>query len=124
MTTLFILLVLFQIKHFICDYPLQNEYMLGKFKPNLGFVLPLMCHCFVHFIGTLAISLCVTDLKYALIMATFDFITHFIVDRIKASPNLLGRFKPNQKEFWWALGADQFCHHIVHYLIIFALLKL
>ena len=29
---LLMLLVLFQLKHFICDYPLQNAYMLGKMK--------------------------------------------------------------------------------------------
>ena len=32
---IFILLVIFQFKHFIADYLLQNNYMLGKFKDDL-----------------------------------------------------------------------------------------
>ena len=29
---IFVLLFAFQMKHFLADYPLQNVYMLGKFK--------------------------------------------------------------------------------------------
>lgn len=47
-----------------------------------------------------------------------DFIIHFTVDRIKASPNLGGRFNPTQPYFWWALGADQMAHHLTNYLFI------
>lgn len=42
MKTLFILLILFQIKHFVADYLLQGEYMLGKFKPGWSFLKPLL----------------------------------------------------------------------------------
>ena len=33
---IFILLILFQIKHFLCDFPLQGKYMLGKFKGGIS----------------------------------------------------------------------------------------
>jgi hypothetical protein len=75
------------------------------------------------------------------------------MDRIKASPNLLGRYKalsademksilsylPTLGEagvqekfgdqlrsnvyFWWALGLDQGVHHLTHYAIIWMLLR-
>lgn len=98
---IFLLLVIFQFKHFIADYPLQGKYMLGKFKYK-GWVAPLAAHCAVHFMFTFFISLGVfvfSDLqtpKYfwaSVLFGLIDFTIHFIMDRIKASPNLLGRFK-------------------------------
>jgi hypothetical protein len=44
---------------------------------------------------------------------------HFIVDRIKSSPKLGGRFKPNETYFWWALGADQLAHGLTYILLIY-----
>lgn len=122
MTTVFVLLVIFQIKHLVCDYFLQGEYMLGKFRPDWSFVLPLMAHCFVHFIATVIICTFFAGPIFSFILAFVDFTSHLYIDRIKASPKLLGRFKPNQKQFWWALGGDQMLHHFVHYFIIFCLI--
>lgn len=91
------LVILFHIKHFIADYPLQNAYMLGKFKEK-DWVLPLAAHCSVHFIFTFLIVLLFRDLKLALVLGCFDFAVHFIMDRIKASPKLLGRFEALSKK--------------------------
>lgn len=135
LTTVFLLLILFQIKHWICDYLLQNRYMLGKFKPGWGFVGPLATHCVVHVVGTLLILCCLPPMaftKVALILS-LDFFVHFIMDRIKASPKYLGRFEALTKKdfptatleqlrsnvrFWWSLGLDQMVHHLTHYVII------
>jgi len=86
------LLVTYQIKHFICDYPLQNEYMLGKFKPK-SWVTPLLAHVSVHGVATFIIASLFTTPLIGLGLALFDMIIHFIMDRIKASPKLLGRYK-------------------------------
>lgn len=118
--TLIALLVVFQLKHFIADYPLQNEYMLGKFKAK-GWELPLAAHAGVHALFTFGIILCINPVM-ALPLAVLDFVIHFGVDRLKAAPNYGGKFKPDQKEFWWALGADQMAHHLTHYAIIFVAL--
>ena len=121
---IFTLLVLFQLKHFVCDYPLQTQYMLGKMQAT-GWIQPLAAHAAVHAIGTFIITIIVFNPAYyldavtlAVILAIVDFIVHFMVDRIKASPNLGGRFNPTQPYFWWALGADQMAHHLTHYLFI------
>lgn len=89
---IWLLLVLYQIKHFVCDYPLQGKYMLGKFKSGWDWVLPLAAHAGVHGGATFLIALCVKP-KSAFWIALFDMAIHFTMDRIKASPNLLGRFK-------------------------------
>lgn len=88
---IFILLILFQIKHFVADYPLQNEYMLGKFKEK-GWILPLFCHSGVHAIITFIISLFFVDFNVSICVGLFDFAIHFTMDRIKASPKMLGKY--------------------------------
>lgn len=120
--TLIILLVIFQLKHFIADYPLQTPYMLGKANIT-GWVRPLVAHAFVHSMFTLSITLFFVNLKIALLLAIMDLTIHFIVDRIKASPSLGGRFNPTQPYFWWALGADQMVHHLTHYVFIYVILS-
>lgn len=115
---IFVLLVVFQLKHYLADFPLQNAYMLGKFKES-GWILPLTAHCVVHSVFTLIIAAVVTGSVWVTVwVAVIDFVLHFMMDRIKASPNMLGRYKPDQKEFWWTLGVDQMFHHLTHYLII------
>lgn len=119
MKEIFILLIAFQVKHFIADYPMQNEYMLGKMKKK-GWVFPLTLHAFVHMCLTGVILSFYPEHTWLIFV---DFVTHFTVDRIKASPNLLNRFKPDNKLFWWILGADQMAHHLTHYFIIWWIVK-
>lgn len=143
---IFLLLVIYQLKHYLCDYPLQNAWMLGKFKQGWDFVLPLSAHCGVHALFTFAIAFTFSwrpgNLLFCLGLALFDFVVHFVMDRIKAGPKYLGRYKSlSAKEyqelwastfgqapqlrhntyFWWALGFDQMVHHLTHYAIIAAL---
>ena len=134
---IFILLFVYQIKHFLADYPLQNEYMLGKFKEN-DWKLPLACHAGVHSIFTLLISLTCVSLTASIFLALFDFVIHFVMDRYKASPKYLGKYAclskkeyidgPTEKQkkdnvkFWYSLGLDQMVHHLTHYIIIMFLI--
>ena len=149
---IYLLLIIYQIKHFLCDYPLQGRYMLGKFKPGYGWILPLLAHVMVHGLATLLIAFYFKP-KIAIFVTIFDMVTHFIMDRTKASPNMLGKYKalsssemknilsylPTLGEdgvkqkfgrqlksnvyFWWCLGIDQGVHHLTHYAIIWMLLK-
>lgn len=154
----FLLLIVYQIKHFLADYPLQGRYMLGKFKPGWDFLGPLATHCSIHALFTFLIYLWVlgTDKSicygFAAFGAFMDFTCHFVMDRIKASPRYLGRFKPlsanemknilsylptlgeeevkekfgkelrSNTYFWWSLGLDQMIHHLTHYWLIWFLI--
>ncbi len=104
--TLFILLVAYQLKHWLADYPLQRPWMLGKFKEGWAFVPPLAAHAFVHGTFTFLIALVARhDLDLACALAGFDFVIHFAMDRIKASPKLMGRWKPlTGKEYEKTMG--------------------
>ena len=120
---IFTLLVLFQVKHFICDFPLQTQYMLGKMQAT-GWVTPLAAHAGVHAWFTFLIILFIQpDNNLLYLLPLVDFVIHFIVDRIKASPKLGGRWNPTQPYFWWALGADQMMHHLTHYIFIYVIIQ-
>jgi hypothetical protein len=118
---IWILLVIMQFKHFIADYPLQGKYMLGKFKET-GWVKPLAAHCAVHYLFTLVISFVtlmyansfsqvpsslVTLFLVSNALGFLDFTIHFIMDRIKASPKLLGKYKALSQNEFKALLTEQ-----------------
>lgn len=86
------LFLVFEVKHLVCDFFLQTEYHLGKFKRE-GWEVPLASHCAVHALATLLICLAVCP-RVAFFCVLMDFGMHFIMDRVKADPELLGRFKP------------------------------
>jgi hypothetical protein len=94
LVVLFTLLVVYQLKHFIADFPLQGEYMLRKFSsvPSV-WVVPLAAHAGVHAIFTLFIAGYFVGGFFPFALAAFDFVMHFTMDRVKASPNLMGRWK-------------------------------
>lgn len=119
---IFVLLLIYQIKHLVCDYFLQGKYMLGKFNEQ-GWVKPLSAHCGVHALATFVIATIFTFNPFiGFWLALFDFITHFLIDRTKViSSRDIGTQNP---KFWHYLGIDQMLHHIIHYFIIIALVLL
>jgi hypothetical protein len=129
MTTLFLILVNFMIFHFLCDYVWQNKYMLGKIKDFPDFILPLALHSAVSSLGV-CIVLFISKLLFFPITIGFiikwtilNFIIHFIIDRIKANKNLLNRWRPDHKYFWWVLGGDQMLHQIFYVIITISIME-
>jgi hypothetical protein len=131
---IFCSLVLFQFLHYLADFPLQNEYHLGKFYKT-NWVHPLASHVHIHSLmmgiamytsGLIALFMGY-DIELLILItlscATYivNFVVHFIVDRIKASPNLGGRWKYPSKAYFNALGFDQFIHEVTNvvYVIVF-----
>lgn len=110
------LMILFQIKHFICDYPLQTPYMLGKLQ-RTDWIKPLLAHASVHGLGTFLI-VAYFNLPIAFILAVADVVLHFVVDRLKASPDIGGHFSIDNKYFWWCLGLDQMAHQLTYVAFI------
>jgi len=116
----FLLLVIYQLKHFVADFPLQCKYMLQKDKPGWDFFLPLAAHSAVHGAITLVIVLAVAPHLWWL--ALLDFTIHFTMDRIKSGPRYLGRYCDSLKAAYWnCFGWDQMVHHLTHYSIIWVI---
>lgn len=120
----FVLLFLFNVKHFICDFHLQTPYMMKKCLPTWDFVLPLLLHCSVHAIVTFGIIYVIDkDFWFSLQISVMELCAHFFIDRIKASPIYLGRFKDISKSaFWVCLGLDQLFHQLCYLYIVYLIL--
>lgn len=116
-----ILFVLFFIKHFLADYPLQTEYMLRKSSHIWGWKLPLTAHCLVHagltYAVLTAVNIGLFPISYTTILfiVALEFVLHWFIDAWKAR---LCNAKPNETAFWIALGADQMLHYLTYALII------
>ncbi len=135
MISLILLLWLaFDLKHFVADFVLQTNYMQGKFRQT-GWAAPLALHCLMHALCTLAIVCFVDPSMWWL--SLLDFAIHFAMDRIKASPRMLGRYqslcshdrpsataqqKSGEKLYWLSLGFDQYVHHLTNLLIAWILI--
>lgn len=122
---LLILLLAFQAKHLIADYYLQYPYMYQNKGAKSGWIKPLFDHAITHAVLTgVIISAYVNfntevTLELLPLLSLFDFITHFIIDRWKATR----KTDPSQSWFWKALGIDQMLHHIVGIIIIWWLVS-
>jgi len=118
---LFTLLVIFQVKQFVADFPLQFPYMLKKLSKGWEFVLPLSMHCGVH--ALLTFLICLFTVPALWWLAVVDFLVHFVMDRIKSGPRYLGRFNDvHRSPYWIAFGFDQMVHHLTHLFIIWVLI--
>jgi hypothetical protein len=130
----FVLLIAFQFKHYIADYIIQfnTDDHYKKFQ-KYGWAKPLLNHTFHHGAGSATIAIlylsycnvCPFSLKFITIVVSiflFDLILHFIIDRIKASPNFFNRYEYPSKEYFRISGLDQMMHHLTHYAIIFYLI--
>lgn len=116
-----LLFVLFFVKHFLADYPLQTEYMLRKSRAY-GWKVPLLMHCLVHATMTYLILVTVVALGMfsvtwgtILALVVVELLLHFVIDAWKAQ---LCKSPPTKPAFWIALGADQLFHYLTYALIV------
>jgi hypothetical protein len=132
MICLFVLIAVFQLKHMLCDFPLQSDFMrIGKAKET-DWLAPLLMHCGVHAAGTFIVTFAVC--KYyavafpemiAFCCTLFDFGTHWLVDLIKARmPIWMPSLRTSIRYYWWSMGVDQFAHHLGNLAIVAYLVRL
>ena len=114
------ILVVLQIKHFICDYPLQTSYQLN----NKGTYLHAggILHAGLHALFTTSAFLIVPP-AFALGCGIVfgEFLLHYHIDWAKEQLVRHMGWQPNQHPFWWLIGADQMLHHFT-YIAIAAIL--
>lgn len=118
-SSLLILYILFRLKHFICDFLLQTDWMaLTKGKPGREGWSALLTHTAIHAIGTLLVTVIFAPALWWL--GLVDFVVHSVVDRIKGLFTYRMGWTPKDTVFWWTLGADQEVHNFTHlaYIVI------
>jgi hypothetical protein len=116
-TSLLLLILLLQLKHFICDGPLQTKAIVDG-KSVYGNRLGLL-HAGLHGLGTFAAFQWVTvDWKLALALAVADTLIHYHVDFIKENIVKIKGWTTANAKFWWALTADQFAHNVTYIALV------
>jgi len=113
-------LVLFQVKHFVCDFVLQTAYLYrnkGIYGHRAGFI-----HAGLHAAGSLpAILLLSPNPGMVAAILAAEFLIHYHVDWLKLHIDKRYRLGINQSLYWAVFGADQLLHQLT-YVGILALL--
>lgn len=111
---IFLMFLLFQVKHLLADYFLQFEFMYKWKGAENDWFYPLFSHAAIHALFTVYIVYFFAP-SIALFAMVFDLITHMIIDRWKATRTA----EIHESKFWYYLGLDQMLHHMVGIFIIF-----
>lgn len=114
--TVFLLLALFGIKHFIADFAMQYDYMVRE-KGIYGAPGGLH-HAGVHacFTFLILVFFCYNP-ALMVWLSVADFIIHYHIDWAKQQ---LNRGYTYADRMWWVwLGADQAAHYLTYIGIIY-----
>lgn len=107
------------VKHLLVDFLWQGPYQWQN-KGTYGHPGGIL-HAGLHTVTTFAILMfvCVSSWPTLLFLALFEGVTHYHIDWFKMSYNKKKGWGPTtHEEFWWLLGADQFAHFIVYWIVI------
>ena len=102
-----------QLKHFICDFPLQTNYMAQN-KGAYGHPGGLY-HAALHGIGSVPAALIagVAALPAVLIIVV-EMVVHYHLDWAKSRVGASMELTPRDHGFWIAFGLDQGLHHATY----------
>ena len=111
-TALFLVLLL-QIKHVLCDGPLQTTDMVlakGIYGKPLGIL-----HAAIHAAGTFAVFAATgSGWKLAILFAAMDFALHYHIDFAKEAITRRFGWSVSVPYFWWMIAFDEFLHHLTY----------
>lgn len=111
-SVLFIWLVL---KHFVCDYLLQSDYIAQNkhsFKSLAGYLHAAMNMAGTAFVISLLYSIGVISggtLMFPIFLL-IEFVSHFLIDLGKMKLGKKYKPDPSQRIYWQMIGADQALH--------------
>jgi Protein of unknown function (DUF3307) len=113
METVLLALVVFQIKHFLCDFVLQNSYQIR----NKGIYLHRggLIHAGLHSLGSLPALLIITQLPWLVAALLFgEFVIHYHTDWAKARIDNALRLNDTNTLYWTIFGSDQLIHQMTY----------
>ncbi len=116
LTNILILIFLLQIKHFICDGPLQTLAMVngkGVYCKPIG-----LSHGLIHGVGTgLMLAIMGFPLILVLKLALLEGVLHYHIDFLKERLVRINGWGYSDSSYWWALTGDQTLHHMTYLLV-------
>ena len=108
-STVLLFLGALQVKHFICDGPLQSKAMVDE-KRRYGARLGVL-HAAIHGFGALIVMVMFIGLvPLAFALALLDAAVHYHVDFSKENVVRKMEWTVVQGPFWWAMSFDQMLH--------------
>jgi ABC-type phosphate transport system permease subunit len=117
-----LLLIALQIKHVICDGPLQTLQMVRD-KSSYGKPLGIG-HALIHSVGSLVVFIIIgVPLGYAAQLVLLEFVLHYHIDFIKEKLVQRKGWYHSDGPFWWALIADQTLHHMTYAMLVWLVFK-
>jgi len=112
-STVLLVLGALQVKHFICDGPLQSKAMVDA-KRRYGARLGVL-HAAIHGLGALIVTVIFIGLvPLAFALALLDALIHYHVDFTKENVVRQMGWTVAQGPFWWALSFDQMLHQMTY----------
>lgn len=122
LTTALAFVACLQIKHFVCDGPLQTLAMVkakGFYGRKQGVI-----HALIHGAGTsVVLLLFAAPLALAGPLVVLDILLHYHIDYSKERLLRQQGWTVDDKYFWWSLTADQALHHLTYLLLALILFK-
>jgi hypothetical protein len=110
------LILALQVKHFICDGPLQTLQMV-KDKSIYGKPMGL-AHAGIHLVGTaLVATLFGLPLFTVAKLAVAEGLIHYHIDYFKERLVKGMDWRTPDASYWWALTGDQALHHASYVLL-------
>jgi len=116
---LFWSLVLFEVKHVLCDFVLQTAAQIRS-KAIYGSRGGLI-HAGLHGIASLPAILLLDHSVVVPAIVAGEFVVHYHVDWLKMAIIRVRGLSPDDRLYWIIFGADQLLHQMT-YVIILALL--
>lgn len=117
-----VLVVLFILKHLVCDFLLQNGHQAAHkgelFHPG-GIV-----HALINGVGTavvIAIAAPAAGFAIAIWLGVADMFSHYAIDYMKANISKVYKMEPSQSVYWKILAFDQTLHWIMYAVFMFCI---
>jgi len=113
-----IALVLFQIKHCLCDFVLQTQSQVMA-KGTYG-ALGGLSHAGLHAVASIpALYVLTSSPLIILALIAFEFVLHYHVDFTKARVDAAGGWTVADQQYWIVFGLDQFIHQLTYLAFVY-----
>ncbi len=118
-TTALVALLLFEAKHFLCDFVLQTKWQVDA-KKRYGAAGGLL-HAGLHAVLSLPALLVLTAAPAVIIaISLFEFALHYHIDWGKARIDTAAGWTVADQAYWMIFGLDQLLHQLTYLGIVAA----
>lgn len=122
METVLLALVIFQIKHFLCDFVLQTSAQIR----NKGNYLHWggLTHAGLHVVGSVPALWVLTHTQWVIgAMLLGEFVIHYHTDWAKARIDRMLRLNDTNTLYWTIFGSDQLIHQMTYLAMTYGALR-